>query len=550
MHALLEHTHAIHLDAASQAGPSAATNLVAADVEKVVDVLPSLHEIWSGFITIAVASYVLYLRAGLCFLCPLAMAVIYLNALPFVSGNVGPAMAAWSAKTDKRVGLTSSIFRGIQTVKSCAWDKLAFTMIAQARRTEGKQFRAFQRQLVKINVFTNVLQQALALSVILPLALVAHFKPNSGYIFDLNTAFTVLTAVSLLQQPLFAIGQHFSSVMIAIASLRRVQAFLESPVRVDPRSPLEAGVDGTILRLSNVTLSRGVDSTKPILSSVSLSFPTASISVITGPTGSGKSSLLLALMGELTPRTGLIETIVTRQYAGSKFPRVAYASQKPWIMESSSLSQNVLCGRTLDKDWYDNVLESCAIIGDSAFDLNASSMTNLSGGQRQRISLARCLYGIKDADVVLIDDSFSALDAVTETKIVQSLVQLQQHFGFALICVTESGLLIDRASYLVELGKGSINYKGPVLATRQRRFKTVQTRESDAITALKVPATGRTQIASGAAGAKTADDKGEGDHQNDTNRSAGLATFMLWTRAGGPFAVVSMLVCFILYVLL
>ncbi|CAL8305027.1 unnamed protein product [Arctogadus glacialis] len=124
---------------------------------------------------------------------------------------------------------------------------------------------------------------------------------------------------------------------------------------------------------------------------------------ICGGVGSGKSSLLSALLGQMT----LLEGSVAASGA------FAYVSQQAWIL-NNSLKENILFGQEYDQDKYSDVLEACCLLPDLA-DLPYGDMTeigergaNLSGGQRQRVSLARALYS--ERPILLLDDPLSAVD--------------------------------------------------------------------------------------------------------------------------------------------
>uniref|UniRef100_A0A4W6BT59 ATP-binding cassette sub-family C member 5 n=1 Tax=Lates calcarifer TaxID=8187 RepID=A0A4W6BT59_LATCA len=131
---------------------------------------------------------------------------------------------------------------------------------------------------------------------------------------------------------------------------------------------------------------------------------------ICGGVGSGKSSLLSALLGQMT----LLEGNVA---ASGGF---AYVSQQAWIL-NDSLKENILFGNEYDQEKYNAVLEACCLLPDLA-ELPYGDMTeigergaNLSGGQRQRVSLARALYS--ERPILLLDDPLSAVDACVGSNI-------------------------------------------------------------------------------------------------------------------------------------
>uniref|UniRef100_A0A8D3AKW7 ATP-binding cassette sub-family C member 5 n=1 Tax=Scophthalmus maximus TaxID=52904 RepID=A0A8D3AKW7_SCOMX len=132
--------------------------------------------------------------------------------------------------------------------------------------------------------------------------------------------------------------------------------------------------------------------------------PKGSLVGICGGVGSGKSSLLSALLGQMT----LLEGNVA---ASGGF---AYVSQQAWIL-NDSLKENILFGNVYEQEKYHTVLEACCLLPDLA-ELPYGDMTeigergaNLSGGQRQRVSLARALYS--EHPILLLDDPLSAVDA-------------------------------------------------------------------------------------------------------------------------------------------
>jgi ABC-type multidrug transport system fused ATPase/permease subunit len=100
--------------------------------------------------------------------------------------------------------------------------------------------------------------------------------------------------------------------------------------------------------------------------------------------------------------------------------RIAYVSQTAWI-QTGSIQENILFGSEMDRQRYHDTLERCSLVKDLELlpygDLTeiGERGVNLSGGQKQRIQLARALY--QNADIYLLDDPFSAVDAHTATSL-------------------------------------------------------------------------------------------------------------------------------------
>ncbi|XP_034546003.1 multidrug resistance-associated protein 5 [Notolabrus celidotus] len=149
---------------------------------------------------------------------------------------------------------------------------------------------------------------------------------------------------------------------------------------------------------------------------IDLRVKTGSLVGICGGVGSGKSSLLSALLGQMT----LLEGNVA---ASGGF---AYVSQQAWIL-NHSLKENIVFGNEFDRDRYNAVLEACCLLPDLA-ELPYGDMTeigergaNLSGGQRQRVSLARALYS--DRPILLLDDPLSAVDACVGSHVFHKAIK-------------------------------------------------------------------------------------------------------------------------------
>ena len=158
------------------------------------------------------------------------------------------------------------------------------------------------------------------------------------------------------------------------------------------------------LSLVNVSASWDRHEDRKALRDISFSVTRGQMLAITGPVGSGKSSLLMAILGELPTLNGRV----------SVNGRIAYLSQMSWIF-SGTIRDNILFGRSFEPKRYQEIVEVCCMQTDlhnfSQGDLTEIGHrgVSLSGGQRARVSLARALYS--DADIYLLDDPLSAVDA-------------------------------------------------------------------------------------------------------------------------------------------
>ena len=207
-----------------------------------------------------------------------------------------------------------------------------------------------------------------------------------------------------------------------------------------------------VLTVSNLSCKEHEQSEKFLLQDVSFEAPERSLTVITGPVGGGKSTLLASIVGEIKKSAGSIA------YDGS----IAYVSQTAWVF-SGTLKENILFGEPYDESKLSMVIEACALQEDiSRFPKGLLTFVGergvvLSGGQRTRVSLARAVYA--DADMYLLDDPLSAVDAkVGEQIFKQCICQLLR--DKIRIMVTHDENHIKVADQILVIHKGSLLGKG------------------------------------------------------------------------------------------
>ena len=174
---------------------------------------------------------------------------------------------------------------------------------------------------------------------------------------------------------------------------------------------------------------------------------------IVGKVGSGKSSLLHAILGEMDVTGGTTETN----------GRISFAAQSAFIM-NATLRDNILFGAEYDERRYNNVLEICALVPDLA-QLAAGDQTqigergiNLSGGQRQRVALARAVY--QDCDIYMLDDPLSAVDAHTGKHIFHKCIMALRNEGKTVILPCHALSFLQFADHIVSLKDNQIDEQG------------------------------------------------------------------------------------------
>ncbi|KAI4538921.1 hypothetical protein MG293_011188 [Ovis ammon polii] len=229
---------------------------------------------------------------------------------------------------------------------------------------------------------------------------------TSELLDNLVTGSQVFVVVTLFEALRFSSTLYFpmavEKVSEAVVSIRRIKKFLllDETSQCYPQLPSDGR---TIVDVQAFTASWEKASETPTLQGLSFTVRPGELLAVVGPVGAGKLSLLSAVLGELPPSQGKVNV----------HGRIAYVSQQPWLFPGT-VKSNILFGKKYEKEWYEEVIQACALKKDLQLleegDLTeiGDGGTPLSEGQKARVSLARALY--QDADIYLLDDLLSAVD--------------------------------------------------------------------------------------------------------------------------------------------
>ncbi|GJJ11410.1 hypothetical protein Clacol_005643 [Clathrus columnatus] len=191
-----------------------------------------------------------------------------------------------------------------------------------------------------------------------------------------------------------------TSFIEAMVSIKRLSDFLRAgELQADARKVIhkETEEGDEVLKIEDGEFQWNRTQVESTLSGIDLTIRKGELIGIMGRVGSGKSSLLSAIIGEMYRTEGNMAVSAS----------IAYCPQNPWIM-SATVRDNILFSHTYDPEFYEEVIDACALRQDLAL-LAEGDMTQLSGGQRARISLARAVYA--RADLYLLDDVLAAVDS-------------------------------------------------------------------------------------------------------------------------------------------
>ncbi|KAF9525987.1 multidrug resistance-associated ABC transporter [Crepidotus variabilis] len=304
---------------------------------------------------------------------------------------------------DKRTRLMSELLANIRSIKLYAWEYTFIRRITEVRNNQEL------KMLKKIGIITA---GNMALWTGIPLLVAfcsfATAAATSTKPLTSDVIFPAISLFMLLQFPLAMFSQVTSNIIEAIVSIQRLSSFLNADeLRFDSRKVLTASSalpGDEVLSIREGSFSWSKNSKQPTLEGITLSVKKGELIGVLGKVGAGKSSLLAAIIGEMTRNEGELTV------CGS----VAYAPQSPWIL-SASVRDNILFSHEYDETFYNLVIEGCALEQDLA-SMKQGDLTEvgekgitLSGGQRARIGLARAIYA--RADLTLLDDCLAAVDS-------------------------------------------------------------------------------------------------------------------------------------------
>ncbi|KAI0172625.1 abc transporter [Hypoxylon sp. FL1284] len=384
--------------------------------------------------------------------------------------------------TDARLSRIAEYLQSIRTLKFFAWEEAAARAVDAVRATE-------QRRIWRRNVTSMLIAMTGdMLSLVGLLAMFASLVLFTDTPLRAPAAFTALALTETLRTQFVWLSKVAQWVAQGWESLRRVDRFFESAVerKRHPVGPPELG--NATFRVSS---SSSTSSASFRLRDVSVSFREKALNVVTGPTGSGKTSLLLSLLGETTLESG----------EATCPPDLAYVPQTAWL-ESSTIRDNVLFYSPYDERRYRQVIYACDLAEDIA-QLPLKDRTrvgeqgsSLSGGQKQRVSLARALYS--NSSTLLLDDIFSALDARTTLRVYERCFRSGLLSDRTVILVTHYATAVEDAAVAVSLAQGKVLFTKINTNTQSNDVKShwvTHQEEIDVDAATHATATPRSEIA-------------------------------------------------------
>lgn len=371
---------------------SAAVTLMSSDVERICEPLISIHNMWSSPIEIALAIWLLSREIGISLLGPLLITGLAISGPFLISGRMGKAQMTWIKRIQTRIDTTAKMLDSIKGVKMLGLSPKLSSIVSQLRLdevTESLKMRKLMVAMITFGNMSDILAPGAAFAIYVIVATI------NGQTLDVTSAYTALSLIALLVAPIRAFVFSTPPLIAAISCFDRIETFLSSPTKKDHRmllsgtkfrqlpdseGPVKSAAkpspttgDLTIssdielneitpvkdtntlpaaINVKNLTLAwSDTEGDDTVINDVTFDVQLAQLTMIVGPVGSGKSSLLRGLLGETPSSKGNV--YINQLHA-------SFVGQNPWI-QNDTIRNNIIGVTAFEPEWYSKVLHACAL---------------------------------------------------------------------------------------------------------------------------------------------------------------------------------------------
>uniref|UniRef100_A0A8C6Q023 ATP-binding cassette, sub-family C (CFTR/MRP), member 8 n=1 Tax=Nothobranchius furzeri TaxID=105023 RepID=A0A8C6Q023_NOTFU len=484
-------------------------NLVAIDTNQLMWFFFLCPNLWAMPVQIILGVILLYYLLGISALIGATIIAVLAPVQYFVATKLSQTQKSTLEYSSERLKKTNELLRGIKLLKLYAWEHIFRDSVEETRGKELTSLQAFALY-TSISIFMNA---AIPIAAVLT-TFVVHVHISEDADLSPAVAFASLSLFHILVTPLFLLSSVVRSTVKALVSVQKLSEFFSSDEIGDEQEPKatltsscsnhnqnryqavplkvvnrkrpprdewnnyssqgEQESDGPSQEVDRdicIKITGGYftwTDGPPTLSNVDIKIPFGKLTMIVGQVGCGKSSLLLAALGEMQRISGTViwNSLPGLESEGDERKRgpVAYASQKPWLL-NTSVVENITFEMPMIKSRYKTVIEACSLQPDIDI-LPQGDQTEigergiiLSGGQKQRISVARALY--QQTNVVFLDDPFSALDIHLSDHLMQDgILKMLREEKRTVVLVTHKLQYLPHADWIIAMKDGSIQTEG------------------------------------------------------------------------------------------
>ncbi|KAM0065996.1 putative ABC-type xenobiotic transporter [Helianthus debilis subsp. tardiflorus] len=449
-------------------------NYIAIDAYRMGEFPMWFHLGWSCSLQLFLSIAVLFSVVGLGVLPGLVpLIVCALLNFPFAKA-MQKSQLNFMVAQDKRLRSTSEILNNMKVIKLQSWEEKFKKIVESFRETEVHWLRETQLKRAYGTVL-YWMSPTLVSSVVFFGCVLLKSAP-----LDAATIFTILAALRTMSEPVRFLPEALSALIQVKVSFDRINSFLVDDELKDTRMERNHEPENShaCIKIQDGNFSWDPESPVPTLRNINLEVTYGQKVAVCGSVGAGKSSMLYSILGEISKTSGTVGV----------FGSIAYVSQTSWI-QSGTIQDNILYGKPMDRTRYEKAIKACALDKDiEAFthgDLTEIGQRglNMSGGQKQRIQLARAVYN--DADIYLLDDPFSAVDAHTAVTLFNDCV-MNCLEGKTVILVTHQVEFLSSVDNILVMQDGQIKQSGNYekILTVGTAFEELVNAHKEAITGL------------------------------------------------------------------
>ncbi|XP_047431168.1 ATP-binding cassette sub-family C member 9 isoform X5 [Mugil cephalus] len=480
-------------------------NLVAIETNQLMWFLFLCPNLWAMPVQIVMGVILLYYLLGWSALVGASVIVLLAPVQYLIATKLADTQKSTLEHSTDRLKKTSEILKGIKLLKLYAWENIFCDSVEETRGKELTSLKTFAFY-TSMSIFMNA---AIPIAAVLATFVMHHFLNKTGP--TPSEAFAALALFHILVTPLFLLSTVVRFAVKALVSVQKLGEFLQSDeigddswrngdisVSLEPgkkhlgmtkainrKQPMRYQMDNyeqptrrqmrptetedVAVKVSNGSFTWG--NNLVTLSDINIRIPTGQLTMIVGQVGCGKSSLLLAMLGEMQAVDGRVywsklphcEMINEGNISKNRYS-VAYAAQKSWLL-NATVEENITFGSPFNKQRYKAVIDACSLqpdidllpFGDQT-EIGERGI-NLSGGQRQRICVARALY--QNTNIVFLDDPFSALDIHLSDHLMQEgILKFLQDDKRTLVLVTHKLQYLIHADWIIAMKDGSVLREG------------------------------------------------------------------------------------------
>ncbi|KAI6778837.1 Metal resistance protein-like protein [Emericellopsis cladophorae] len=427
-------------------------NYMAVDAQRLQDLTQWAQQAWSAPFQIIICMVSLYNLVGWSMLAGVAVMIIMMPVQGFTAKLMKSMQKKQMKNKDARSRLINEIINNMKAIKLYAWGQAFMNRLNHVRNDqELKNLRKIGATQAVANFTWSSAPFFVSCSTFTVFVLTQDRPLTTDIVFPALALFNLLTF------PLAVLPMVITAIVEATVAAGRITDFLcaeelqSDAVTIGP-APQAYGEESVIIREGTFSWNRHED--RLALKDIDFTAYKGQLTCIVGRVGSGKSSLLQSMLGDLYKVAGTAEIRGT----------VAYASQQTWIL-NATVKENIVFGYRYDSDFYEKTIKACSLVDDFAQLPDGDETVvgergiSLSGGQKARVSLARAVYA--RADIYLLDDVLSAVDSHVGKHIMENVLGPRGLLSSKTrVLATNAIAVLQQASYITLLKDGQIVEKG------------------------------------------------------------------------------------------